>query len=161
MKNKLLTFAGALLLLAVLGKFYAKPVFAQVRAALVQDVDQPARAPFQATVTVNALTNFNYTTVSIPAGKRLVVDMVSMSGAAAGTGGSIQPIIILSSNVAGNPNALFYFAPSPSATLPEQFYSSQPTNIFADSLQVGPAFAGFSPSFMTFNVVISGHLIAP
>jgi hypothetical protein len=159
MKNKLLTFAGALALFAVLGKFYATPVMAQVRAALVQDVDQPARAPFQATVPIN-INNFNFTPVSIPSGKRLVIDYVSMSGAAQTSGADVQPIIILSSSVAGSSNALYYIAPQQSTTVPGQYYHTQPATIYADSLSVGPAFAGFTPTFMSFNVVISGHLIS-
>lgn len=43
MKQKMLAMAGVLALLAVLGRFYAQPVLAQVRAALVSDVDNPAR----------------------------------------------------------------------------------------------------------------------
>jgi hypothetical protein len=160
MKNKLLTLAGALALMAVLGRFYAKPVMAQVRAALVQDVDQPARAPFQATVPIN-INNFTFTPVTIPAGKRLVVDFISLSGAAQTTGSYVQPIIILSSSVAGNPNANFYVSPPQSGVAPGQYYENQPATIYADSLSVSPAFAGFTPSFMAFNVVISGHLIAP
>ncbi|HUP02857.1 MAG TPA: hypothetical protein VMU19_02630 [Bryobacteraceae bacterium] len=159
MKNKLMTLAGVLALLAVLGKFYAKPVLASV-AAMVQDIDQPARAPFQTTVTVNAISNFNYTSVSIPSGQRLVVDYVSMSGAATSASGNIQPIIILSSTVGGGPSTLYYFAPQANSLVSGQFYSGQNTTIFADTLQVGPAFAGYSPNFLTFNVVISGHLIS-
>ena len=77
MKNKLLTLAAALVLLAVVGKFYAKPVMAQIRATLTQDVDQPARAPFQASVTVSIN---NFTSTSRPdtrwqtAGDRLHFD---------------------------------------------------------------------------------------
>ena len=42
MKSNLLTLAGTLALVAVLGKFYAIPAVAQVtRAALVQDRDSP------------------------------------------------------------------------------------------------------------------------
>lgn len=160
MKNKLLTLAGALALIAVLGKFYAKPVMAQVRAALVQDVDQPARAPFQVTVPIN-VNNFTYTPVSIPAGKRLVVDYIAMSGAAQSASGGIQPIIILSSSVSGSANALYYVAPEQSGTVPGQYYHTEKATIYADSLNVSPAFAGYSPSFMAFNVVISGHLITP
>ena len=159
MKNRLLTFAGALALLAVLGKFYAPPLMAQVRAALVQDVDQPARAPFQATVTVNA-NNFTNTAVSIPSGKRLVIDYVSLSGAAGTTGAYIQPIVILNSSVAGGPASSFYIAPQQSTVAPGQFYKSEQTTIYADTLSVGPAFAGYTPSFLVFNVVISGHLIS-
>jgi hypothetical protein len=154
-----MTFAGALALLAVLGKFYAKPLMADVKSALVQDVDNPGRNPFQATVTVN-VNNFTYTPVPIPAGKRLVVDYISMSGAAQTTGEDIQPIVILSAAVAGSPNALYYIAPEQSGTVPGQFYHTQQAAIYADSLGVGPAFSGFTPSFMTFSVVISGHLIS-
>jgi len=160
MKNKLLTLAGALALLAVLGKFYAPPVLAQVRAALVQDVDQPARAPFQVTVPIN-INNFNFTTVTIPTGKRLVVDYISMSGAAQTSGTDVQPIIIFSSSVAGNPNALYYVAPPQSGNVPGQYYHTEQATIYADALSVSPAFAGFTPTFMSFNVVISGHLINP
>jgi hypothetical protein len=159
MKNRLLTFAGFLALLAVLGKFYAPPLMAQVRAALVQDVDQPARAPFQVTVPIN-INNFNSTPVTIPAGKRLVVDYISMSGAAQTTGSYIQPIAIFSSSVAGNPSCSYYVAPQQSTVAPGQYYHTEKTTIFADSLSVSPAFAGYTPSFMSFNVVISGHLVS-
>jgi hypothetical protein len=159
LKNRLLTLAGVLALLAVIGKFYAPPVLAAV-AAMVQDIDQPARAPFQATVPIN-INNFNYTSVLIPAGQRLVIDYVSMSGATQTTGAYVQPIIILSSNVAAQPSALYYIAPPQNADVPGQYYHTEKTTIYADSLLVGPAFSGFTPSFMSFNVVISGHLIKP
>jgi hypothetical protein len=160
MKNKLLTLAGGLALLAVLGKFYVPPLLAQARAALVQDIDQPARAPFQVTVPVN-VNNFIFTPVSIPAGQRLVIDYISLSGAATTImGPNLQPIVILSSSVAGGPSSLYYYAPVQSTTDPGQFYHSEKTAIYADSLAVGPAFAGYEPNFLSFNVVISGHLIS-
>jgi hypothetical protein len=159
MKNRLLTFVGALALLAVFGKFYAPPLMAQVRAAMVQDVDQPARAPFQVTVPIN-INNFNYTPVTIPTGKRLVVDYISMSGAAQTNGTDVQPIIIFNSSVAGNPECLYYVAPPQSSSVPGQYYHTEKATIFADSLSVSPAFAGFTPTFMSFSVVISGHLIS-
>ena len=160
MKNKLLTMAAALVLIAVVGKFYAQPVMAQVRAALVQDVDQPARAPFQVTVPIN-INNFNFTPVTIPTGKRLVIDYISMSGAAQTAGTDVQPIIIFSSSVAGNPSALYYVAPPQNTNVPGQYYYTEKPTIYADSLSVSPAFSGFTPTFMSFNVVISGHLINP
>ncbi len=132
---------------------------ATIAAANVKDVDQPARAPFQVTMTVN-VNNFVYTPVPIPAGQRLVIDYVSISGAAQSSGGPVQPIALLAASVAGNPTAVFYIAPTPAATLPTQFYHSEPTAIYADSLEVGPAFSGYSPSFLVLNIVISGHLIA-
>jgi hypothetical protein len=79
MKNKLLTFAGALALLATLGHFYAKPLLAQVRAALVQNVDDPGRIPYQGVRACFFQSN-NFCTVNfppVPAGKRLVITHVS------------------------------------------------------------------------------------
>ncbi len=79
MKNRLLMLAGALALLAVIGKFYAVPLYAQVRAAITQDRDAPARNPFQDHL-------WNHTGTSpcqvifgnVPAGKRLVIQQVSV-----------------------------------------------------------------------------------
>jgi hypothetical protein len=122
-------------------------------------VVQIARAPFQVTVPID-INNFNFTPVTIPTGQRLVVDYISMSGAAQTSGTDVQPIIILSSSVAGNPNALYYIAPPQSGTVPGQYYHTEKATIYADSLSVSPAFAGFTPTFMSFNVVISGHLIS-
>ena len=132
---------------------------AAVASALVKDVDQPARAPFQATVTLD-FNNFVYTPIPIPAGQRLVIEYVSISGAAQANNGPVQPIVLLSSSVAGNPGATFYIGPAPAPTLPTQFYHSQTTAIYADSLQIGPGYAGSTPSFMIMNVVVSGHLVA-
>ena len=129
------------------------------KAAIVKDIDQAARAPFQATVTLD-FNNFVYTPVPIPAGQRLVVEYVSISGAAQSNNGPVQPIVLLSSSVAGNPGATFYMGPTPAATLPTQYYHAQPTTIYADSLQIGPGYAGYTPSYLILNVVVSGHLIA-
>jgi hypothetical protein len=79
MKNKLLTLAGALALVAVLGKFYAVPVLAQVRAALVQDRDSKARSYYQ---TSNLSCGYAVSICSIdlpvvPAGKRLIIEHIS------------------------------------------------------------------------------------
>ena len=144
---------------AALATTTVTPKAAALPAAIVKDVDQPARAPFQATVTLD-INNFVYTPIPIPAGQRLVIEYVSISGAAQASGGPVQPIALLSSNVAGNPGATFYIAPKPAAALPNQYYHAEPTVIYADSLQVGPAYAGYSPNYLIMNVVISGHLIS-
>jgi hypothetical protein len=81
-KNKLLTFAGALALLALLGHFYAKPLLASV-AALVRDVDNGALQPVNFKITVNDPSADASATVegpTVPAGKRLVVEDVSVFG---------------------------------------------------------------------------------
>ena len=70
MKNRLLTLAGALALLATLGHFYAKPLLAQVRAALIQNVDEPARNPFS--LSDNNVGSEDFWRV--PLGKRYVIE---------------------------------------------------------------------------------------
>ena len=74
MKNRLMTLAGGLVLLAVAGKFAATPAIAQaVRAALVRDVDNPARNAVQFEL-------YGYDGSSdyfVPAGKTLVIEDVA------------------------------------------------------------------------------------
>ena len=115
--------------------------------------------PFVVTVPVN-VNNFTYTPVAIPQGMRLVIDYMSLSGAAQSSSGPVQPIVILNTQVAGGTSNLFYFEPSPSATVSGQYYMSEKTVIYADSLNVSPAFSGYTPTFLAFNVVISGHLVS-
>ena len=47
MKNRMMTLAGTLPLLAVLGNLSVPPLLAQVRPALVKNVDEPGRSPYQ------------------------------------------------------------------------------------------------------------------
>jgi len=152
MRNKLWTSAVLLVLLGILGASYTKPAVAQ-----------DARDPFVVTVTTNAVTNFNYTQVTIPAGKRLVIQYVSITGAAQSIVNNqvepIQPITILNTTVAGGSANLSYFAPPQNNQLSTQFYMTDQVTIYADTSSLGPAFAGFTPTFDTFNVVISGYLI--
>jgi hypothetical protein len=141
------------LTLALLGSF---AVFAP--ANLLAQNTNPALNAFQVTVPIN-ITNFNYTAVTIPAGQRLVIQDISLSGAAQTNGADVQPIIIFSSTLGGEPANLRYFAPNPSATVPGQYYADFATTLYADTLSVSPAFAGFTPTFMAFNVVITGYLV--
>ena len=125
---------------------------------VAQTVPYPPLNAFQVTVPVN-ITNFTFTTVTIPAGQRLVIQDVSLSGATQTNGAYVQPIIILSSALGSDAANLRYFAPNPSATDPGQYYADYSTTLYADTLQVAPAFAGYTPTFMSFNVVITGYLV--
>lgn len=91
MKSRLLTFAGFLALLAVIGKFYATPLMAQIRAALVKNIDEKGRNPY---MQGNFASCFSGTSPfcdmvfpAVPANKRLVIEHVSANiGASPGTG---------------------------------------------------------------------------
>ena len=78
-KNKLITLAGALALAAVLGKFYAVPVLAQVRSALVKNIDERGRTPYGQTVGCNTPGSTVCLAIfpAIPATKRLVIEHVN------------------------------------------------------------------------------------
>lgn len=76
-------WVGAVLTLAVFGRFYAKPVLAQVRAALTQNVDEPGRNPYQQQFfsylsncqAGSQFCNFNFP--AVPANSRLVLTNIS------------------------------------------------------------------------------------
>jgi hypothetical protein len=98
--------------------------------------------------------------VSIPAGRRLVVEYVTLSGAASSLSGAIQPVVLFESSLSGGGAANFYVKPDPSSLLPGQFYHSEQVKIYADTLNLALGYAGFSPFVLVFNVAISGHLVA-
>jgi hypothetical protein len=82
MKNKLLMGAAALALLGTLGHFSAKPLLAQIRAALVKNIDERGRTPYMVQVTcgtpgVAAQCESDFPVV--PANKRFVVEYVNGS----------------------------------------------------------------------------------
>lgn len=141
------------LTLALLGSFAVI-----TPANLLAQITDPALNAFQVTVPIN-INNFNFTTVTIPAGQRLVIQDISLSGAAQTNGADVQPIIIFSSTLGSEASNLRYFAPNPSVTTPGQYYADYATTLYADTLAVSPAFAGFTPTFMAFNVVITGYLV--
>lgn len=151
MKTHRIVLAGLLTLCGTV----AACLPARLQAQTNSDI---AKNAFEVTVTVN-INNFVYTPVAIPAGKRLVVQNVNLSGAATTSGAYVVPIVILSSTIGSGTANLSYFSPNPYVTDPSQFYEDKQTTVYADTLQVAPAFAGFTPTFMEFNVVITGYLV--
>lgn len=78
MKNRLLTLAGALALLAVLGKYYAAPALAQVvRAAAVKNIDEKGRIPYSASVSACLPSGLECSFPAVPANRRLVIEYVN------------------------------------------------------------------------------------
>jgi hypothetical protein len=82
MKNRLATMAGALALIAVLGKYYAAPAIAQVvRAAVVKNVDEKGRIPYiQAgfsSCTPFGAGGAECSFPAVPANKRLVIEYIN------------------------------------------------------------------------------------
>lgn len=151
MKISRSVLAGIFVLLGTFAAFHPSNAYAQTNADIAKDA-------LQVTVQIN-INNFVYTPITIPSGKRLVVQSVNLSGAATTSGAYIQPIVVLASKLGTGSFNYSYFGPNPSVVDPTQFYASYPTTIYADTLVVGPAFAGYTPTFLAFNVVINGYLV--
>jgi hypothetical protein len=80
MKTKLLTSAASLALIAVLGHSYAPPLLAQVRAALIKNIDEKGRTPYQADSScIPTLPQIACAALFpvVPAGRRLVIEYVN------------------------------------------------------------------------------------
>ena len=74
-RNYVLMAAGFVVLVIVVGAFSAGPVIAQaIRAALVSNVDDPGRIPYEVRGLCNHLSTTSFCSASqpVPAGKRLV-----------------------------------------------------------------------------------------
>jgi len=158
MRTRLLQLAGGLALVAVLGKFYAVPLIAQVRAAAVKNIDEKGRVPYQNTElgTCQSGTNTfcNVTFPAFPAGKRLVIEHVSALVNVFSAGVSAERAV-LTTNSPGNYMSLQ--ADAYGATLNQQVL------LYED--------AGFTPPILTVHLkgvsngsdavlaTISGYLV--
>jgi hypothetical protein len=124
----------------------------------VRNADEPGRAAFQTTVTVGF--GQGLVGVPIPAGTRLVIDYVSIHGNAQGPG-TVVPTILFESSINSQPSVNYYISPVQigDATV-DQWRASEQVKIYADSLAMGVGYAGVVPTTLSFDVNISGHLIA-
>jgi hypothetical protein len=152
MKDKLVTLAGALLLLAVLGHFYAKPLFAQVRAALVQNVDEPGRNPLNMKFSPGNTAAL----VTVPAGKRWVIEAFA-ANCVLSAGGTLNSVSISTNSAAGAEA----FAPAfflLSGVFPE-WVGGGATRLYADPGSVIILAANSPPSGTQCTFSLSGYAI--
>jgi hypothetical protein len=152
MKINRIVLTGAITLLGIFAAVHPANLQAQTDADIYTNA-------FQVTVPIN-INNFNFTAVTIPTGKRLVIQNVSLSGAAQTSGADVQPIVIFSTTLGSEAANLRYFAPLEDPQVAGQYYQDFETTMYADTLEVSPAFSGYTPTFMSFNVVITGYLVS-
>jgi hypothetical protein len=156
MRNKLWTLAATLALLAVLGNYYAKPVLAQVRAALTKNIDEKGRVPYMQQVFLDCVVGSNFCDFNfpaVPAGKRLVIEHVSAN---------------ISTQAAFGVNATFLIAPGGAFSLPGRTMAS-PQVIGVNEPVLAYFEAGESPlyrvvynsplNFGFMTAVLSGYMV--
>ena len=106
-RRNLLYITAGMAVLASIGSFTAKPLWAQIKAALVENIDEPGRNPFHAnrSFTSNLPSpglecvnnNCTITYGAVPSGKRLVITNVTGS-LFVDTPGSVVSVSLYDSN---------------------------------------------------------------
>ena len=77
-RRTLFCMTAGLVALTAIGNYTAKPLWAQIKAVLVANVDEPGRIPYQGLVVVRADTCC-YSLPPVPSGKRLMITNVTGS----------------------------------------------------------------------------------
>src|ERR1700757_351238 len=146
MMKKVWAIVVALAALSVLTHFFGKPVLASVRAALVQNVDEPGRNPYQETEFDLSCSNganpaCNVDFAAVPAGKRLVVPHVN--GFVDVVGGTL-PNMFLSSSLGGSQYATVFFQGERGTKIPTstRIVINQPINAYFGAGEVPHIFSG-------------------
>lgn len=80
LQSYFLAAAGTLMLALFLASVGPQPAMAvKTKELEVRDVDHPARSPFQIAVSFSGNSNFGLGSFQVPAGKRLVIEYVSVA----------------------------------------------------------------------------------
>jgi hypothetical protein len=141
------------------GATYSTPVTVMnttANAAGVRDEDSPGRNAFQTAVNLN-ISGVTGEGLTIPTGKRLVIDYVTV-GASAPSAGT-QPYIVIFTTLNGGPSVGYQMTLKQSPLALQQFGDSEKVQIYGDTAFVSLAYAGNVPGIYSAGVSISGHLI--
>jgi len=158
MKNRLLTFAGALALLAVMGKFYAEPLMAQVRATLVKNIDERGRNPYTGSLACYSASTNSCSAFfpAVPANMELVVEHISMS---VDTPTPLQSVDFYGNGVQANPLLTVQGNDSAGNTI---YVANQPLLAYFSAGQA-PSVAVFTKQasfeFVSGSVTLTGYLV--
>lgn len=160
MRNKLLAFAGVIGMLTLLGHFYAKPLLAQVRAALVQDMDSPGRHPYQASTSFDPTTGTFPVFPPVPIGLRLVLEQLNI--ATINPGNEYGAVFISSGNHITSGNHIVFRASLSTDPIGSTRQLSDPLALYFDSGQqfyVGFLFTPFTATAAQAQITVTAHLI--
>ena len=151
-----LTLAG---LSVLFGGKLAKPLMAQVKAALVRDIDNPALNPVQLVLTLNQSGGFpQYTgSLNIPFGKRMVVESVAIKDNNPGSSlGFVDVNFVVNGVSAWYSMPLQYTIWSQNGNLNGRYYVDA-----GGGMTVHYGIPGGVPNDTTKTVYISGYYVTP
>lgn len=156
MKNTLLMAGAVLAAMAALAHFGAKPLLAEIRAALVRNIDEPGRSPYQSAALNGAFTEGTCLVefAPVPPNKRLVVE--HLSGYVAVGGATTLVLGRFRTNLANGPFVLFGAA----SVGASQWAASQAMTVYVEPGGVPRLeFTVTSNIRCTASGNLSGHLI--
>lgn len=168
MKQTVVLGSCILLSLVTLGKVFERPLLAQIRAALTQNIDEPGRNPYQESyfsylndcAAASKFCNFNFSVV--PAGKRLVITHVS---AYVDIQNGQLPNCNIQSNFGGSQYAVAFFTGvrGPTSTGSTRIFINQDLQMYLGPGETPHAFCGLVSTSDTFagagNMELSGYFI--
>ena len=170
MKIRLLILTSVFASLFVLGHYYAKPVMAQVRAAIIQNQDEPGRNPYQESYFAfgtdcaagSQFCNYNFS--AVPVGKRLV--LTNVSGYVDVKNGTL-PNANIQSSVAGSQSAAIFFTGvrgAVSTSGSTRMYFNQPVRAYFGEGEKPHGFEGLVSTTDSFagggEMVLSGYYVS-
>jgi hypothetical protein len=158
-----------LVVTGILGVFTVDKAMAQTRPAYTKNVDEPGRIPYQYAVDFQSGTSACVTNSfcivpfpAVPAGKRLVVEHLTVFAAV--SGGGIPNLLAFGDNFVTNQNNVFIIPPTftPSVTsLGATFYAlERPVRVYYEPGTTPKVKIGASANFaFTCNMTLHGYLI--
>ena len=159
-KNYILMSAG-LASLSVMGTYTAKPLLAQIKAAFVQNVNEPGLNPYQFYVSFKQGFTFpqgvgtctgvqcNFVLPPVPSGKRLVVTNIT-GNIFVDTPGITQPVVLFGGGVT-------FEIPTLPAGSYQAINSNQPSNMIGVN---APILAYFDPGMKPTIFILATALIS-
>jgi hypothetical protein len=159
MKNRLLTLAAALVLVAAFGKFFALPLLAQTRAALVQNMDERGRIPYQSTSINSNCSGTLQCDVffsTVPTNKRLVITHVDTFVTVNNTGSLIN--IFVSTATSSN-RAYPEFTAGPQTAGVSTFLSSRAVQLYVDAGAAALVHFQATDKVFPLSVTLTGYLL--
>jgi hypothetical protein len=162
MKNKLLTLAAGLALVVMAGKFFAVPLLAQVRAALVQNVDEHGRIPYQSTSqggNCNGVLQCDAFFPAVPNNKRLVITHFDTLVFVQNSGSLIYMFLSTAPATFSSNKAYPEFTAGPPYAGDNTFISSRSVQFYVDAGSAPVVHFNASQGVYPVSLTLTGYLL--